>query len=325
DPYLNDTTRHADVILPPADHARVAHYDVWFSTWAVRNVARASPPVLPLDGQVPDEDILLGLLAVLAGGDAGTAGEESVTRALHRAAAALAAADPTRSGDALSVGDVEALRRSLTGSTVCEKLVDIAVRSGPYGDLFGRRPGGLTWAAMISAPHGLDLGPLQPRLPELLLTPNGRIDLCPPILAGEVDKLRGHLGEAAATLVLVGRRTLRSHNSWLHNLPTLVRGAGRCTLQIHPDDAARLGVADSAAVRVTSAAGRIESVTAEVTDRMRPGVVSLPHGWGSAGPGTPVAVAAGGVNVNVLYGNRDVDGVTGTAVFSGITVEVAPA
>ncbi|MDE3206686.1 MAG: molybdopterin-dependent oxidoreductase [Acidobacteriota bacterium] len=325
DPYLNDTTRHADVILPPADHARVAHYDVWFSTWAVRNVARASPPVLPLDGQVPDEDILLGLLAVLAGGDAGTAGEESVTRALHRAAAALAAADPTRSGDALPVGDVEALRRSLTGSTVCEKLVDIAVRSGPYGDLFGRRPGGLTWAAMISAPHGLDLGPLQPRLPELLLTPNGRIDLCPPILAGEVDKLRGHLGDAAATLVLVGRRTLRSHNSWLHNLPTLLRGAGRCTLQIHPDDAARLGVADGAVVRVTSAAGRIESVTAEVTDRMRPGVVSLPHGWGSAGPGTPVAVAAGGVNVNVLYGDRDVDGVTGTAVFSGIAVEVAPA
>lgn len=324
DPYLNDTTRHADVILPPADHARVAHYDVWFTTWAVRNVARASLPVLPLDGQVPDEDILLGLLAVLGGCDAGTAGEELVTRALVRASAGLAGDDVPGDDGAVPL-DVEDMRRSLTGATVCEQLVDVAVRSGPYGDLFGRRPGGLTWAAMVSAPHGLDLGPLEPRLAEVLLTPNGRIDLCPPVLAAEVPRLLSQLDRPAPELVLVGRRTLRSHNSWLHNLPTLVRGAGRCTLQIHPDDAARLRVVDGATVGVTSGAGCVEGVTAEVTDRMRPGVVSLPHGWGSAGPGTPVAVAAGGVNVNVLYGDRDVDGVTGTAVFNGIPVEVAPA
>lgn len=320
DPYLNDTTRHADVILPPADHARVPHYDIWFSTWAVRNVARASPPVLPLGDQVPDEDILIGLLAVLGGSDAATVGRELVTRALKRAAADLSGAED------IQPLDIEDMRRSLTGTTVCERLVDVAVRSGPYGDGFGTRPGGgLTWAAMASAPHGIDLGPLEPRLPELLLTPNGRIDLCPEVLSAEARKLRHELGGAGPDLVLVGRRTLRSHNSWLHNLPTLVRGADRCTLQIHPDDARRLQVEHGTAVRVTSVVGSLDEVTAEVTDRMRPGVVSLPHGWGSTSRGIPVAAAAGGVNVNVLSDSRDVDAVTGTAVLNGIAVQVEPA
>ena len=165
------------------------------------------------------------------------------------------------------------------------------LRTGPYGDGFGADPEGLTLAVLEAHPHGIDFGPLQPRIPEALRTPTGRIELAPQICLDDVARLRAALDAPRPDLVLVGRRDLRSNNSWMHNLPVLVKGKDRCTLQVHPDDAAHAGVVDGAPVRVRSAAGEVV-VPVEITDAVRPGVVSLPHGWGHDRPGTRMNVAA---------------------------------
>jgi anaerobic selenocysteine-containing dehydrogenase len=199
------------------------------------------------------------------------------------------------------------------------------LRLGAYGDGFGAVPGGLSLEALLRAPHGIDLGPLRPRLGDVLRTPSGRIELCPPPIAEDVARLRDGLAERRAGLVLVGRRHLRSNNSWMHNLPGLVRGSNRCTLQIHPDDAARLGLADACTAEVVSGTGAVE-VEVEVTEEVMPGVVSLPHGWGHGRPGTRGAVAAAhaGVSANTLTDPLALDPLSGNAVLNGIPVQVRP-
>jgi anaerobic selenocysteine-containing dehydrogenase len=200
------------------------------------------------------------------------------------------------------------------------------LRLGAYGDGFGAVPDGLSLEALRRAPHGIDLGPLRPRLPEVLRTPSGRIELCPRPIAEDVARLRDGLTERrAAGLVLVGRRHLRSNNSWMHNLPGLVRGSNRCTLQVHPDDARRLGLADTGTAEVTSDAGAVR-VEVEITDEVMPGVVSLPHGWGHGRPGTrgSVAAAHAGVSANTLTDPRARDPLSGNAVLNGIPVRVHP-
>ena len=206
-----------------------------------------------------------------------------------------------------------------------ERLLDFLLRVGPYGEGFGVDPRGLTLDRLTRHPHGLDLGPLRPRLPGVVRTPSGRVELAPPALLADLPRLRAAMDERADGLLLIGRRHLRSNNSWGHNVAGLVGGSNRCTLQVHPDDAAGRSLADGGRARVTSAAGSVV-VDVEITDRVMPGVVCLPHGWGHEVDGARlrVARAAGGANTNVLT-PPEVDPLSGTAVLNGITVEVVPA
>ncbi|MEV4347780.1 molybdopterin oxidoreductase family protein [Actinoplanes sp. NPDC049596] len=313
DPYLNETTRHADVILPPTDATRKGHYDFSFLALAVRNFAAYSPPAVPADPGALDEcDILARLTMIISARTTGDVHEEMLTRLLERAAGPLGR-------------PVEDLRGLVTGDHPAERLLDVAVRTGAYGDLFGVRPEGLTLKKLIASPHGIDLGPLQPRLPEVLRTPSGTVELCPAPLAAESARLHAALSRQREDLVLVGRRHLRSNNSWMHNVPALVKGRDRCTLQVNPVDAARLGLAPGDEAQVTSRVG-VVCATVEITEAVMPGVVSLPHGWGHGVPGTRMQVAAShpGVNSNVLTDELVVDPLSGNSVLNGIPVELKP-
>lgn len=315
DPYLNETTRHADVVLPPTDAARKGHYDFSFLGFAVRNFAAYSPPVLPAGPDEMDEcDILARLTLVVSGQGAGaepaSLHASLLEKALERAAEATGS-------------PVAELRALVTGDHPAERLLDVALRTGAYGDRFGARPGGLSLDRLLASPHGVDLGPLQPRLPEVLQTPSGTVELCAEPIAADVDRLRAALDRRPGGLVLIGRRHLRSNNSWMHNVPMLMKGRDRCTLQMNPADATRLALADGDDAEVRSRAGAV-SARVEVTDRVMPGVVSLPHGWGHDAPGTrmSVAAAAPGVNSNVLTDELTVDRLSGNSVLNGIPVEV---
>jgi anaerobic selenocysteine-containing dehydrogenase len=207
-----------------------------------------------------------------------------------------------------------------------ERVLDLTIRTGPWGDRYGEVEGGLTLQSFKDAPHGIDLGPMVPRASEVVTTPSGQIELAPEYITADLDRLRRRLDREDDGLVLISRRHLRSNNSWMHNVPVLVKGKDRCTLLIHPTDAARSGIEDGKLARVSSEAGEVE-VPAEVSDEMMPGVVSLPHGWGHSRPGTRLSVAEehAGVNNNLLAPGTLVDVVSGNAVVNGIPVEVAPA
>lgn len=203
-------------------------------------------------------------------------------------------------------------------------MLDVMLRSGPWGDWFGHGDG-LTLASLIQQPHGVDLGPLEPRLPEVLLTPSGRPEFAHPDLLGDIERLAALLtADADDTMRLINRRTLRSNNSWMHNLEILVKGKPRCTMQIHPVDAERLGLVAGADARVSSSSGSVE-IAVDIDDRVRPGVVSIPHGWGHGLQGSALEVASKrpGVNVNVLTPAAVVDPLSGTSQLSGIAVTVA--
>ena len=201
------------------------------------------------------------------------------------------------------------------------------LRTGAYGDQFGApgHEGGLSLAVLEANPHGVDLGPLQPRLPEVLKTPSGKIEIAPDAIIADVEsRLIPSLDRRVnGELVLVGRRDLRSNNSWMHNIEILVKGKPRCTLQIHPDDAARAGVADGEIARVRSRVGMVE-LAAEVTDGIMSGVVSIPHGWGHDMKGVDMEVAErySGVNSNVLTDGELMDPLSGNSVLNGIPVTV---
>jgi anaerobic selenocysteine-containing dehydrogenase len=207
-----------------------------------------------------------------------------------------------------------------------ERLLDLQIRTGPFGDRYGERTDGLTLESFRERPHGIDVGPLVPRLDDVLATPSGKVELAPTYITADVARLASRLQRRDNGLVLVSRRHLRSNNSWLHNVERLVRGRDRCTLLVHPDDAARAGLRDGARARVSSEAGSLE-VAVQVSDEMMPGVVSLPHGWGHDKPGTRMSVARAhaGVNNNILAPGRLVDPVSNNAVVNGIPVEVRPA
>ncbi len=323
DIYVNETTRHADVVLPaPAPLSR-SHYDLLLLQLAVRNIAHYSPPVLPLDPGTPDEwEVLLRLGAILGG--------QGTAAPLEALDDAVAAQEVERSvglrGSRVEGRDPAELLALLAPRRGPERLLDLHLRVGPYGDGFGEAPEGLTLERLIAHPHGLDLGPLRPRLPDALRTTSGTVELAPAPLLADLDRLRGSLERLAGGLVLVGRRHLRSNNSWMHNVEVLVRGPERCTLQVHPDDARERGLVDGGRARVGSRVGRVDIVV-EVTDAIMPGVVSIPHGWGHEGTAMRVAAAHPGVNVNVLVDGGMVDPLSGNAVLNGVpvTVEALPA
>ena len=200
------------------------------------------------------------------------------------------------------------------------------LQTGPYGAAFGANPGGASLDLLLARPHGVDYGALEPALPDALRTRSGRVELAPSELLADVPRLVASIDEfAARELVLVGRRHLRSNNSWMHNVEVLVKGKPRCTLHVHPEDAVRLGVRDGQPARVSSRVGAVDAVV-EVTEAIRPGVVSLPHGWGHGVAGTRLGVAAErpGVNANVLTDDRALDPLSGTSVLNGIPVSVVP-
>jgi anaerobic selenocysteine-containing dehydrogenase len=317
DIYVNETTRHADVILPAPSPLQRSHYDLALYQLAVRNVANFSPPVLQPDPGVPDEWVTLLRLAALAGAGRAEPMLEDVEPLDRMVAAELARREAADPHSPLHGRDVDELLAELEPRRGPERLLDLLLRAGPYD---------LSLADLEAAPHGIDLGPLEPRLPGVLRTPSGRIELAPEPIVADVPRLRAALGRPGnGGLVLVGRRQLRSNNSWMHNLELLVSGPERCTLHVHPDDAARLGLEDGAAARLESRAGAVEAPV-EVTDAVMPGVVSLPHGWGHDAPGARLGVAEAhaGTNANQVADETLVDTLSGNAVLNGIPVAVAP-
>ncbi|MDX2936347.1 molybdopterin oxidoreductase family protein [Streptomyces ipomoeae] len=322
DPYLGETARHADVVLPPPPPSQSPHFDFAFNSFAVHNQVRYSPAAVPLeDGRMAETEILARLTLAatgMHGADPSAVDDLVIGQTLGKAV--KEAHSPVHGRDPKELAD------RLTGDTGPERRLDMMLRLGPYGDGFGARPDGLTLAKVRAHPHGIDLGPLRPRLPQPLKTVSGKVELLPQPIADDLPRLRQALRERPDGLVLVGRRHLRSNNSWLHNIPALTGGTNRCTLHIHPEDADRLGIADGDTARIKGAGGEV-AAPVEVTDAVRQGVVSLPHGWGHDRPGTRMSHAAldPGVNVNQLLDGSQLDPLSGNAVLNGVPVEVSRA
>jgi anaerobic selenocysteine-containing dehydrogenase len=304
DIYINETTRHAHIILPPATGLETDHYDISFHSLAVRNTAKYSPALFaPEPGMKQDWEILAELRRRL-GGEPADLGNRK---------------DPR-------------VKLDFYSRMPPARIVDVALRFGPYG-AWGQNEGGgtLNLNTLKHAPHGIDLGPLQPCLPDRLATRSRRIELAPEILLKDVARLEATLQPKSTAgdgfdLSLIGRRQLRSNNSWMHNSARLMRGKERCTLLMHPQDAAARGLAPDQRVRVRSRAGEVE-LPLEVSADIMPGVVSIPHGWGHARPGLRLATAQAhpGASINDLTDDRRLDELTGNAALNGTPVSVQAA
>ncbi len=324
DIYVNETTRHADVVLPAPSPVQHPHYDLALYQLAVRNVANYSPALVELEEDMQPEWVTLLQLAAIA---AGQGVVPDVGDFDDLVAFEMARRETATPGSPVQGRDPAELVAALAPRVGPERAVDLMVRCGPYGEGFGADPDGLTLERLEASPHGIDLGPLKARLPGVLRTPSGRVELAPEPIVADVSRLREALGRGPANgqMVLVGRRQLRSNNSWMHNLEPLVKGKARCTMHVHPDDADRFGLTDGERAAVTSAAGTVE-VPVEVTDAVMRGVISIPHGWGHDLDGVEMTVASehAGSNSNILADETRVDPLSGNAVLNGIPVELAP-
>ncbi|MCU1466685.1 MAG: molybdopterin dinucleotide-binding protein [Actinomycetia bacterium] len=313
DNWINETTRHADVILPGMSALEQAHHDDLIWQFAVGSGAKYSAPIFPpTDGRPHEWEILIRLAGLCLG-------------------------QPMREVDVAAIDDgffdVLADVHGLDGPTLRagydeggpERLLDLTLRTGPFGDRYGEHPDGINLDKVKAAPHGIDLGPNVSRLVEVLQTPDKKVVLTPDYIVADIPRLASRLDRPADDLVLISRRHLRSNNSWMHNVAVLVKGKDRCTLLIHPDDAQRFGLNDGDHAKVSSEAGALV-VPIEVTDAIKRGVVSLPHGWGHDKAGTQMAVANEhpGVNTNVLSPGGFVDVLSGNAAVNGIPVSVSP-
>ncbi|WP_165674237.1 molybdopterin oxidoreductase family protein [Metapseudomonas otitidis] len=284
DLYINETTRYADLILPPTAPLEHDHYDTTFNLFAVRNVTRFNESVLAKPaGALDDWEIFVGLARAFAA----------------RTGVELKPTLPPR------------------------QMIDMGLRFGPYGE---RSSWGLSVARLAEHPHGLDLGPLKPNLAGRLKTEARCVVAAPALFMRDLARFAEHPAPVAGELVLIGRRHVRSNNSWMHNYRRLVKGKPRHQLLMHPDDLARRGLADGQRVRVRSRVGSIE-VEVAASLEMMPGVVSLPHGWGHGRPGVMMAIAAElpGASANDLTDERFLDAVSGNAALNGVPVEVVAA
>jgi anaerobic selenocysteine-containing dehydrogenase len=296
DIYVNETSRHAHLVLPPRPGLSRGRYDLILSAVAVRNTAKWSDPVVPPEpGSKDDWEIL-----------------QSLAKGLARARGGLskvAAAALDRFGDASS-----------------ERVIDLLLRLGPYGDKMIPFRDGLSLAKLRKEVHGVDLGPLVPMRAERVRKPGAKVDLCAPDVLADLRRVDAEVERAAEGLLLIGRRHVRSNNSWMHNCPSLVKGPDRTALLVHPSDAASRGLVDGASVRVKSRVGEV-TAKVKVTDEVMPGVVSLPHGFGhgAAKDTLRVAGALPGPGMNSLTDDAVVEPLTGTAVLTGIPVSVEAA
>ena len=312
DLWLNETTRHADVILPGLSPLEQPHHDDLILNFAINSFANYSPPVFaPDDPGRPEE---WELLIRLTGLCTGTPAEDVDVAAIDD-----------------GFFDYMAFTQGLDGAELRaqyehggpERVLDLTLRTGPFGDRYGEHPDGLTLEKLKQHPNGINFGPMVPQLPDILGTADGRVRLAPQYLLDDLPRLAARLDRAPDDLVLVSRRHLRSNNSWLHNVAPLMKGRERCTLLMHPDDATPRGLVDGAVVTVSSAAGTLD-VPVELTEAIKPGVVSMPHGWGHGKPGTRMSVANGspGVNTNVLSPPEFLDEPSGNGALNGIPVTV---
>ena len=208
-----------------------------------------------------------------------------------------------------------------------QRLVDLLLRTGPKGDLFGARRGGLSLDELRKHPHGLLLGEEIETgvLGDKVRHKGSRVHLAPPEIVEEMTRAESSNGDDPAyPLRLIGLRELRSHNSWMHNAPMLMRGGRVQALRVHPDDAAACGLEDGGEVSVESKSGAV-TVPVKVTDEMMPGAVALPHGWGHRG-GWKLANEHAGANVNLLASSdpEDLERLAGMAHLNGIPVRLEP-
>ena len=318
DIYLNETTRHADLILPSTVQLEHENYDFLFQTTSIRNMARWSPAVFEPEPDTMDHwRILLELGARYVGTTA-----EDLDAAMVRTMAGGLVGPGTRCPEVTPEQALEAIGETMGPM----RLLDLMIRSGPYGDGFDDTSSGLRMETLRNLPHALDLGALEPRLPGVLKTPGRRLRLAPEYLTADLSRLRASSDRRLddGRMLMIGRRQMRNMNSWLHNLPHLARGRNRCTLLMSVKDADRLGVRDRESVRVRSRGGHLD-VECEVTDAMMPGVVSLPHGFGHGREGTRLGVAnqvQPGVCSNDLTDELPLDVPSGTHIANGIPVEV---
>lgn len=323
DLYLNETTRHADVILPVPSQLQRDHYDVLLLQFAIRNIANYSPAVLPLDEGQPDEWEILSKIGMIAQGLGPNADPFVADDLAIEGLVRHSVGDPSSPIHGHKSDDILA-RLNSAGRRGPARMLDFMLQTGPYGAAFGSNPGGVSIEVLLANPHGIDFGALEPRLPEALRTPSGMVELAPAQLLADVPRLLGSIDEFDRhEFVLVGRRHLKTNNSWMHNIEVLVKGNVRCSLQMHQDDAKRLGIIDDSRVSVSSRVGSV-IVPVEITDAIRPGVVSLPHGWGHDMTGVKMRVAQGlpGVNSNILSDHEAMDPLSGTSVLNGIPVAI---
>jgi len=319
DPYLNETTRHAHLILPPTSPLERSHYDIALSGFAVRNVAKFSPALFAKPpGALHDHEILAEL-TLRFGTAAAARGELARARRwLARRMGPERALDWMLKTGRYGLPNSGAMRllSSLPGMSALRQQLGAADRS----------PRGLSLARLIAEPNGVDLGALEPCLARRLATPDRRLHLAPEMYVADLRRAAAALQAPEVGLVLIGRRHVRSNNSWLHNSQRLVKGKPRCTLMIHPADAQARGIADGTTVKLRSRVGEVE-VTSELTDNMMPGVVSLPHGWGHHRKGTRLSVAQehAGASINDVIDDQRIDALTGTAVLNGTPVAVEAA
>ena len=326
DIYLNETTRHANVILPPPSALEKDHYDVGLYVYAVRNIANYSEAVLQKDADALDEwEILVKMGAILQG--LGTDVDPAVMDEQTILAAVTGAVGNSSSN--ISGRDADEILAMLNkdGRRGTARMLDFMLQTGPYGAAFGANPSGLSLDVLLANPHGVDLGALEPRIPEGLRTPTGMIELSPPQLIADLVRLENSMSNVDFDqMLLVGRRELKSNNSWMHNINVLTKGSLSCTAHVHPNDAQRLGLQQGSTVRITSRVGSVEAPV-DITDSVREGVVSLPHGWGHGVKGTQMSVAAAkaGVNSNILTDHEVMDPLSGNAALNAIPVTLQPA
>jgi anaerobic selenocysteine-containing dehydrogenase len=302
--YLNETSRLADIILPPTGPFEHEQYDLIFNMLAVRNITKFSPPLFEQKSYMRSDNQIF----------------KAITKRINK----------LKSKGNISA-QIKSTALSMLGDYLTpERAVDLMLRTGPYGDgvkgLLNPLPTkGLTLKKVKEQVHGIDLGPMQPRMPEILCTPDKRIALYPEVMVKDFERLQEHFGEdyKPDALTLISRRDLRTNNSWMHNSRRLVKGKNRCTLLVHPETAKQFCVTDGEIVKLSSRIGSIK-VPAQLTENMMPGVVSLPHGWGHHREGMKISVASAhaGVSINDITDESRSDPVTGTSAFTGMPVTI---
>jgi len=291
--YINETTRHAHLILPPTFALERDHFDLIFHMLAIRNTVKYSIPLFEKSRDaLHDWEIF----------------DRLITR--------IESLDPSRRASLP--------KRLLARWLNPRRSIGLGIRLGPYGAGWNPFSAKLTLRKIIANPQGIDLGPLQPCLIDRLQTPNRRIDLAPTALVADLVRLAPtEHPPAPGTLRLIGRRDLRPNNAWLHNSLRMVKGPKRCTLLIHPFDAASRGIVDGDSVKVRSRTGEVE-ITAETSEEIMQGVVSIPHGWGHHRPDIRLGIASAhaGVSVNDLTDDTYVDALCGNSALNGVAVTV---